>query len=100
MPIYEHKCNACQHEWEDIFKMSDPVPDECPECHEKGQVERLMSLCAGRVELTGHELTQHLVAEGRKLGREARTNENLAANIVGEEKFHKRELARSKKKKG
>ena len=97
MPIYEHRCNACQHEWEDLFKLSDEIPDECPECHEKGQIERLLSWCSGKVELTGHELKQHLVSEGRKIRKEANKNETLAANIIGEDKYHSNELFRTKK---
>lgn len=31
MPIYEYRCEACRHQFEDLAKMSDPNP-ECPEC--------------------------------------------------------------------
>ena len=88
MPIYEHKCDACSFEWEDIFKLSDPVPVECPSCKQAGQVKRLMSMCAGRVELTGREHVQKLYAEGKKIKEEAKTNENLLANLVGESKYN------------
>lgn len=32
MPIYEYRCNACDHELEAIQKMSDPPLQECPHC--------------------------------------------------------------------
>lgn len=76
--------------------MDAPIPRKCPDCGKRGKVKRLVSLCAGRVELTGHELRQHLRAEGKKLAKEAQKSEDLAANIVGEEKYHKNELARTK----
>lgn len=89
MPIYEHKCEACNHIWEDWFSSyKTPIPDECPECKVKGKIIRLVSWCSGKVELTGRELVQSLRADGKKLSKEARNNENLAANLVGEGKYH------------
>jgi len=32
MPIYEYRCDACNHALEVIQKMSDPPLLECPEC--------------------------------------------------------------------
>ncbi len=32
MPIYEYVCDACQHEFEEFQKLSDPVLTTCPEC--------------------------------------------------------------------
>lgn len=34
MPIYEYQCQACQHEFEKLQKISDPLLEECPECHQ------------------------------------------------------------------
>ena len=87
--VYEHLCEACNHEWEDIYKLKDPVPDTCPSCNTKGQVKRLISWSAGRVELSGHEYQQHIKEEAQKLKREASQNENVMANLVGEDKYNK-----------
>lgn len=89
MPTYEHKCEACEHEWDQIYGMNDPVPTVCPKCNVEGKVKRLISWSSGRAELTGRDLTEKLWADGKKLAREARTNENLRANIMGEDKYHK-----------
>jgi len=97
MPTYEHICTACQHEFELEYKMTDPVPTKCPSCNVDGNVKRQISGCSGKVELYGHELTQHLRAEGKKLAKEARRNEYLFANIAGETKYHQTELARNKR---
>ena len=88
MPIYEHQCTKCEHIWEDLFKISDPVPEQCPECKTTGNIKRLISWCSGTVELSGHELKQHLKNEGKKLARKAQRDENLLANVVGETKYN------------
>ena len=32
MPIYQYRCNECDHEMEALQKMSDPKLEVCPEC--------------------------------------------------------------------
>ena len=89
MPIYEHKCEACEHVWEDYFSSyKSPVPEECPECKVKDKVIRLVSWCSGKVDLSGRELIQSLRAQGKKLNQQAKSNENLAANLIGETKYN------------
>lgn len=34
MPIYEYRCQSCQHELETIQKISDPPLTDCPSCGE------------------------------------------------------------------
>lgn len=97
MPTYEHSCNKCNHTWEDFYKMSDPVPSRCPKCKKNNCVKRLISGCTVKVELSGRELFNKNWQEGKKMLRDAQKDENLAANLVGEEKYHKQELARNKK---
>lgn len=84
MPTYEHKCKSCGHEWEEIYSMTDPVPSTCPECKTEGQVIRLISGGGGvKVELEGRELVQKLWKEGKDLAKQARKDENLAADLYG-----------------
>jgi len=97
MPTYEHQCQACNYEWEDLFKISDPVPNKCPKCNKKGKVKRLISWCRGTVELSSAEASAKLDEDVRKMQKEAYTNENVLANIIGEDKYHKNELDRTKK---
>jgi putative FmdB family regulatory protein len=35
MPIYEYQCQSCNHEFEALQKMSDPLLTDCPACHEQ-----------------------------------------------------------------
>ncbi len=42
MPIYEYRCDSCGHQLEALQKMSDPLLNECPQCHEE-KLTKLMS---------------------------------------------------------
>jgi len=44
MPLYEFKCRACRHRFEDLVRVGE-VP-ECPKCHDAAP-ERLFSASAG-----------------------------------------------------
>lgn len=35
MPIYEYQCDSCEHEFETLQKMSDPLLTDCPACDEQ-----------------------------------------------------------------
>lgn len=89
MPTYEHLCNNCQHEWEDVYSMKQDPPTQCPSCKVEGKVQRLISGGSGRgiVELTGHELKDKMKAEGQELKKAAMKDERILANLVGEAKY-------------
>lgn len=89
MPTYEHICNECKHEWEEVYGMNDQVPNICPKCKTTGKVKRLISWCSGNVVLTGRENVQKQWEEGKKIARQMKHSENIAANIIGEDKFEK-----------
>ncbi|MDF1691953.1 MAG: zinc ribbon domain-containing protein [Zhongshania sp.] len=50
MPIYEYVCRACEHEFEALQKMSDPVLTDCPECK---AVELIKKVSAAGFRLKG-----------------------------------------------
>ena len=90
MPTYEHLCLHCTHEWEDMYSIKADPPTICPKCGTEGMVKRLVSGGCGRgiVTLTGYELAAHCKAEGRKTANEAMKDENLRANLIGEDRYH------------
>jgi putative FmdB family regulatory protein len=90
MPTYEHLCTKCNHEWEQFYSIKDPVPDTCPSCSEVGGVKRLISGGSGKgkVELSGQEYVDKVMADAASIKREAYRNENVMANLVGESKYH------------
>lgn len=52
MPIYEYQCRACEHAFETIQRMNEPVLKECPDCGED-QLRKLVSAAAFRLKGNG-----------------------------------------------
>lgn len=52
MPIYEYRCQSCQHELEKLQRLSDPVLTVCPQCG-KAKLRRLMSAAGFRLKGAG-----------------------------------------------
>ena len=52
MPIYEYRCESCEHKLEKLQKMSDGVLVDCPEC-ERPALKRLVSAAAFRLKGSG-----------------------------------------------
>jgi putative FmdB family regulatory protein len=100
MPTYQHRCNECNFEWEEFYSIKAKPPTKCPKCFVDGGVERLVSAGCGRgiMRLTGHELSESLAEDAKKMSREAGSSEKTLANLVGEDKYHKNELMRDKLK--
>jgi putative FmdB family regulatory protein len=95
MPFYDHRCGDCGHEWEDFYSITKCVPgypEECPKCKAKGNIKRLLSADIGvSVPLTGRELKQSIVKEREKIKKQMAKDENLRANIMGEDNYHNTE---------
>ena len=52
MPIYEYRCQKCQHEMEIIQKMSDEALTTCPDCGKEG-LTKLISRSSFQLKGTG-----------------------------------------------
>jgi putative FmdB family regulatory protein len=52
MPIFEYRCEACDHELEAIQKMSDPALTQCPEC-KRESLKKVISAAAFRLKGKG-----------------------------------------------
>ncbi|MET0065110.1 MAG: zinc ribbon domain-containing protein [Candidatus Thiodiazotropha sp.] len=52
MPIYEYRCDACNHELEALQKMSDAPLTECPECKQQ-TLKKLISAAGFRLKGSG-----------------------------------------------
>ena len=51
MPIYEYRCNACEHEFEMLQKIGEEPIKTCPVCG--GEVRKLISHSAFHLKGTG-----------------------------------------------
>jgi putative FmdB family regulatory protein len=56
MPLYEYECDACQHRFEILQRISDPVK-QCPKCG--GAVHKLQSAPAIQFKGTGWYVTDY-----------------------------------------
>jgi putative FmdB family regulatory protein len=52
VPIYEYKCDKCDHRLEMLQKISDDPAKTCPECGEEG-LRKLISAVAFKLKGTG-----------------------------------------------
>lgn len=52
MPLYEYHCDACEHEFEALQKMSDEQLVHCPACEEEG-LRKLVSAAGFRLKGDG-----------------------------------------------
>ncbi len=52
MPFYDYKCQACEHQFEALQKISDPLLTECPECH-SDSLRKMVSAPAFRLSGSG-----------------------------------------------
>ena len=58
MPLYEYRCESCEHQFEVIQKFSDPHVSVCPKCG-GGPVVKLISSPAFTFKGTGFYITDY-----------------------------------------
>lgn len=64
MPIYEYRCQDCNHEFERMQKFSDPPVAACPAC--EGAVQKLISRSAFHLKGSGWYVTDYARNGGEK----------------------------------
>ena len=52
MPIYEYRCQSCNHELEALQKLSDPELTDCPACNQP-HLQKLISAAGFRLKGSG-----------------------------------------------
>jgi hypothetical protein len=91
MPTYEfrHDLEGCKYEWEEFLSMSAPNPTHCTKCGVEGNIIKLISGGSGRgiVELQGQELLDKCKADAKQLKKDAAKNENVYANLLGDDHY-------------
>ena len=74
MPLYEYRCESCEHQFEVIQKFSDPHVSVCPKCG-GGPVVKLISSPAFTFKGTGFYITDY----ARKDQAKERSGEQTAS---------------------
>ncbi len=73
MPIYEYRCESCEHKLEKLQRMSDGDLVDCPEC-EKPSLKRLVSAVAFRLKGSGWYETDFKKDNKRNLAESSGTS--------------------------
>jgi len=66
MPLYEYRCDACEHEFEALQKISDEPLKHCPDC-EQPQLRKLVSAAGFRLKGDGWYETDFKSGKKRNL---------------------------------
>ncbi len=66
MPIYEYRCEKCQHQFDLLQKITDEPVKECPECG--GPVSKLISSTSFILKGSGWYVTDYGKGNGSKNG--------------------------------
>lgn len=99
MPFYDHLCSACGEVFEDFYSAKKDPPTICQLCGVDGYVQRqIPDVVHGRVPLTGQELKQQIKKDTQSMRAKVSKNENVKANMVGEEKYNQHVIAMDKLK--
>jgi putative FmdB family regulatory protein len=77
MPLYEYRCEACDHRFETIQKFSDPPLEECPKC--KGRVSKLQSAPAFQFKGSGWYITDYARKASGASGGQSETGGDSSA---------------------
>ena len=73
MPLYEYRCQSCQHQFEVIQKFSDPPIGTCPSCSQ-GPVVKLLSSPAIQFKGSGWYITDYARKDAAKPSSDTKTD--------------------------
>jgi len=97
MPTYQHECKnkECNNEWEDFYGIKTDPPTTCPKCNQE-TAQRVISGGSGKGIMfqTDEEFKAGLKDQVNQIKKKAATNENYMANLIGEDRAHKKLLSR------
>ena len=85
MPIYEYRCESCEHKLEKLQRMSDGDLVDCPEC-EKPALKRLVSAAAFRLKGSGWYETDFKKDNKRNLAESSDTSTSNKSSSGGADK--------------
>ena len=75
MPIYEYKCDICDHQFEILQKINDVPAKTCPECSSHS-LRKLVSAAAFKLKGTGWYETDFKTKKPKKANDTTKKNKN------------------------
>lgn len=85
MPFYEYRCDACDHGFEALQKISEEPLEVCPACNEKA-LRKLISAAGFRLKGQGWYETDFKSANQRNLADTAKKSEANKSDTPSKEK--------------
>ncbi len=83
MPLYEYQCQACNHRYERIERVSDPTTGTCPDCG--GEARRLLGVPALQFKGSGWYVTDYGKGTGGAAGEKPKSSESKSSESKGSE---------------
>lgn len=90
MPLFEYRCQACDHLEEVLQKHTDPAPEACPACGKPGTMAKAISLTSFQLkgggwykDLYASSPTTSTKAEGGDQGKAAAPSTSSAPSSGG-----------------
>jgi putative FmdB family regulatory protein len=88
VPIYEYRCESCEHRLEKLQRMSDGDLVDCPEC-QKPALKRLVSAAAFRLKGSGWYETDFKKDNKRNLAESTSSTASKGSSDGGDKKTDK-----------
>lgn len=85
MPIYEYRCNHCEHRLEILQKISDEPEKTCPECG-TDNLRKLVSAAAFKLKGTGWYETDFKDKKSQKDTKPSKNNKSESKKANSEKK--------------
>ena len=82
MPLYEYRCDACEHEFEALQKMSDEPLIHCPACDE-AKLRKLVSAAGFRLKGDGWYETDFKSGNKRNIAESTSEKTSKATSSSG-----------------
>jgi len=98
MPIYEYQCNACEHKFETLQKISEDPLTQCPECQES-TLKKLISAPAFRLKGGGWYETDFKTGDKKNVAQSDKKENKSSSKDAGSKSGNTKSASTSSKKK-
>lgn len=97
MPIYEYECQACEHKFDKLQKLSDTALVDCPEC-DQPELKKLVSAAGFRLKGAGWYETDFKSSDKQKNIAGAKPDKPKSESKASDTKTGKSDSSKPKSK--